>query len=294
VPMVVGLITALAWQGDDTHLFLAACTTVYLAATLHFAHQQHQLLTSALYIRFEKQALAEQLAQQVAVIQQLSEEKSRFFTAASHDLRQPLHAIALFGAVLEKNLADQPDHAHAQRMMDAVRTLGTSLDTMFDVSLLDSGAVVPSVQATPLTPVFQQLSHMFASRAEQKGLQLRLRASQIWVTTDQHLLLRILGNLIENAIKYTSKGGILVVARDKGGQVWIDVCDTGIGIASDQLELIFTEFFQVNNPERDRSLGLGIGLTLVRRKAALLNHPISVHSRLGRGSRFRLQLPKPN
>ncbi|MBK9444108.1 MAG: response regulator [Comamonadaceae bacterium] len=291
VPMVAGLISALAWQADDTHLFLAACSTVYLGATLHFAYKQHQLLTSALHMQFEKQSLANQLAQQMAEIQHLSAEKTRFFAAASHDLRQPLHAIVLYGAVLEKKLADRPEGAHVLRLMDAVRALGVSLDTMFDVSLLDAGSIVPDPQATPLTPVFQQLHQMFASRAEQKGLQLRLRASPLWVKTDPHLLLRVLGNLVENAIKYTHKGGVVVVARARGQQVWIDVCDTGIGIAADQLEPIFAEFYQVNNPGRDRARGLGIGLSMVRRLAVLLNHPVTVQSRLGRGSRFRLQLP---
>jgi len=291
VPMVAGLISALAWRADDTHLFLAACSTVYLGATLHFAYKQHQLLTSALHMQFEKQSLANQLAQQMAEIQHLSAEKTRFFAAASHDLRQPLHAIVLYGAVLEKNLTNQPEHPHALRLMDAVRALGVSLDTMFDVSLLDAGFIVPDPQPTPLTPVFQQLSQMFAARAEQKGLQFRLRASPLCVRTDPHLLLRILGNLVENAIKYTHKGGVVVLARARGQHVWIDVRDTGIGIAADQLEPIFAEFYQVNNPGRDRARGLGIGLSMVRRLAVLLDHPVTVQSRLGRGSRFRLQLP---
>jgi signal transduction histidine kinase len=291
VPMVVGLISALAWQGDDTHLFLAACSAVYLTATLHFAYQQHRLLTDALQTRFEKEELAQQLAQQMAEIKHLSEEKTRFFAAASHDLRQPLHAIVLYGAVLEKKLADRPEHVHVLRLMDAVRALGVSLDTMFDVSLLDAGFIVPDPQATPLTPVFQQLNQLFASRAEQKGLQLRLRASPLWVKTDQHLLFRMLVNLVENAIKYTPSGGVLVLARARGDYVWVDVCDTGFGIAADQLEPIFAEFYQVNNPGRDRARGLGIGLSMVRRLAVLLDHPVTVQSRQGRGSRFRLQLP---
>jgi len=291
VPMVLGLISALAWRGDDTHRFLAACSAVYLAVTLHFAYRQHRLLTVALHTRFEKEKLAQQLAQQMAAIQHLSEEKTRFFAAASHDLRQPLHAIVLYGAVLEKKLADRPEGVHVLRLMDAVRALGVSLDTMFDVSLLDAGFIVPDPQAMPLTPVFQQLNQVFAARAEQKGLQLRLRATPLCVKTDPHLLLRVLGNLVENAIKYTHKGGVVVLARARGQQVWIDVCDTGIGITADQLEPIFAEFYQVNNPGRDRARGLGIGLSMVRRLAVLLDHPVTVQSRQGRGSRFRLQLP---
>lgn len=291
VPMVAGLITALAWRADAVHLFLAACSAVYLGATLHFARQQHRQLTDTLLMRFEKEALAEQLAQQMAVTQRASAEKTRFFAAASHDLRQPLHAIALFGAVLEKDLQGRPEHTHAARLMRAVHALGTSLDTMLDVSRLDAGVIVPELQATPLNPLFQSINQLFASRADEKGLQLRLRASPLWVHTDPALLQRLLANLVENAIKYTPRGGVLVVARARPAAVWIDVHDTGIGIAPEQVEQIFDEFYQVNNPGRDRTQGLGIGLSIVRRLSELLGHPVQVHSRLGGGSRFRVLLP---
>jgi len=290
VPMMLGLISALAWRADAVHLFLAVCSVVYLGATLHFARQQNQLLTDALLMRFEKEALADQLAQQMAVTQRVSEEKTRFFAAASHDLRQPLHAIALFGAVLEKDLEGRPEHTHAARLMRAVHALGTSLDTMLDVSLLDAGVIVPERQAAPLNPVFQSINQLFAARADEKGLQLRLRASPLWVRTDPALLQRLLANLVENAIKYTPRGGVLVVARARGSTVWIDVRDTGIGIAAEHVGAIFDEFYQVDNPGRDRTQGLGIGLSIVRRLSELLAHPVQVHSRPGRGSRFRVAL----
>ena len=300
VPMLVGLMTALAWRADAVHLFLAACSAVYLGATLHFARQQHRQLTETLLMRFEKEALAEQLARQMAVTQRVSEEKTRFFAAASHDLRQPLHAIALFGAVLEKDLQGRPEHTHAARLMRAVHALGTSLDAMLDVSRLDAGVIVPELQAAALNPLFQSVNQMFASRADEKGLQLRLRASPLWVRSDPQLLQRLLVNLVENAIKYTVHGGVLVVARSRGNQVWIDVRDTGVGIAPEHLEHIFDEFYQVNNPGRDRTQGLGIGLSIVRRLSKLLDHPVQVHSRAGgaggagsagSGSLFRAVLP---
>ena len=291
VPMVAGLILALAWRADGVHLFLATCSALYLGATLHFARQQHRLLTDALVMRFEKEALADQLGQQMAVTQRLSEEKTRFFAAASHDLRQPLHAIALFGAVLEKDLQGRPEHTHAARLMRAVHALGTSLDTMLDVSRLDAGVIVPELHATPLNPLFQSVNQLFAARADEKGLQLRLRASPLWVHTDPQLLQRLLANLVENAIKYTVQGGVLVLARARAGQVWIDVRDTGVGIAPENMEHIFDEFYQVDNPGRDRTQGLGIGLSIVRRLSVLLAHPLQVHSRPGGGSRFRVLLP---
>jgi len=291
VPMLVGLITAMAWRGDVEHLFLAACCVLYLGATLHFAHQQHHLLTHALKMRFEKEALADKLAIQMAATQYASEEKTRFFAAANHDLRQPLQAIALFGAVLDKELQNRPEHAHAAKLLSAAHNMGVSLDAMLDASQLDAGVIEPKLQALALTPIFQELNALFAPRAEAKGLQLRLRASPLWVHTDAHLLHRLLANLLDNAIKYTAQGGVLVVARLRAGSVWVDVADTGVGLAPEHLEHIFEEFYQISNPSRDRSQGLGMGLAIVRRLAALLKAPISVQSRPGHGSRFRVQLP---
>ena len=296
VPMMVGLISALAWREDGEHLFLAGCCLLYLGATLHFAHQQHLLLNRALLMRFEKEALADQLSEQILLAQRASEEKNRFFAAANHDLRQPIHAIALFGAVLERELQGRREQTHAKRLMRAVHALGASLDTMLDVSRLDAGVIVPRRQVIPLNPLFQEINQLFEPRAEEKGLQLRLRASPLWVDTDPHLLQRLLFNLLENAIKYTSKGGVLLVARTRGDAVWIEIQDTGIGIAPENLPYIYDEFYQVNNPGRDRTQGLGIGLSIVRRLSMLLGHPVQVHSRLGRGTRFRVVIdlvPEP-
>ena len=291
LPMMVGLITALTWIGDTVHLFLAVCCLLYVGATLHFARRQHLLLTESLLMRFEKEALAEQLAQQNQATQRASDEKTRFFAAASHDLRQPLHAIALFGAVLEKNLAGQPEHAHAARLMRAVHALGASLDTLLDVSRLDAGVIEPEVQPVALGPAFLALHQSFATLAESKGLELRVRSTPLWAQSDPALLQRLLANLLDNAIKYTSRGGVLVVARGRGPQVWIDVIDTGIGIAPEHAERVFDEFYQVNNPGRDRTRGLGIGLSIVRRLSRLLDHPLQLRSRPGHGSRFRVLLP---
>ncbi len=293
-PMMTGLITALLWHGGGTHLFLAACTTVHFGATLYFARGQHRLLTAALQARFEKEALAEELALQVEATQRASEEKTRFFAAASHDLRQPLHAIALFGAVLEKELQAHPSLPNAQRLRGAVDALGNSLDSMLDLSRLDAGVIQPALQDIALNNVLQALHPLVAPRAEMSALQLRLRATPLWVRSDPQLLQRMLGNLLENAIKYTPAGGVLVVARQRGREVWIDVVDTGVGIAPEHHDQVFDEFYQVDNPGRDRTRGLGMGLSIVRRLSRLLGHPVQLHSWPGRGSRFRIQLPRVN
>jgi signal transduction histidine kinase len=290
-PMMTGLIIALVLRADLISLFLAACCAAFLATTLKYAHQQHRVLTQSLVARFEKEALANQLSIQMAATQRLSEEKTRFFAAASHDLRQPLHAIALFGAVLQKELQGQECGRHAASLMRAVTSLANSLDAMLDVSRLDAGVMVPAIQPVALNTLFQSLNHLFSAWASENDLELRLRASPLWVRSDPQLLQRLLSNLVENALKYTVKGGVLVVARARGEQVWIDVRDTGVGIAAEHLVRIFEEFYQVDNPGRDRSQGLGIGLSIVQRLSRLLDHPVQVRSRPGCGSLFRLVLP---
>ncbi len=291
LPMALGLISALAWQGDALYGFLAVAAAVHLAATLYFAHKQHQLLTHALLMRFDNEAMAERLQQQVSLTQRVSDEKSRFFAAANHDLRQPLHAVALFGAVLTKELQGRPELPHAEHLMQAVKAMSESLDSMLDVSRLEAGVVVPENQAMALEPLLQLLNNLFGSRAEEKNLQLRIRSSALWVRSDPRLLQRLLVNLVENALKYTNQGGVLVLARQRGDQVWIEVCDTGIGIAPEHTQAIFEVFFQVDNAGRDRAQGLGLGLSIVRRLTDLLGATLTLRSRPGRGTRFRLSLP---
>lgn len=291
-PMVIGLATALLWRSDLFGLTAAACAIAYLAATLHFAANQHRLFTQALVARFENAALVEQLAQQVQLTEQISAEKTRFLAAASHDLRQPVHAISLFGAVIEKELQGHPQQVNAQRLLRAVQALGSSLDAMLDISRLDAGDVAPTLAPTPLQPILQNLNQTFGARADELGLQLRVRATAWWAYTDAALLQRLLGNLVDNALKYTPHGGVLVLVRARGAQLWIEVRDTGIGIAPEHWPRLFNEFYQVDNPGRDRSRGLGMGLSIVQRLARLLAHPIVLRSWPGHGSLFRVVVPR--
>lgn len=290
-PMMLGLAVALALQGSMISIFLSASCVAYLLVTLKFAYAQHQLLTESLRMRYEKEALAEQLREQVVATELASQEKTRFLATASHDLRQPLHAIALFGSALVNELGERPEKENALRLMGAVNTLGQSLDTMLDISRLDAGVITPEWQPVAVDTVFQSLNQSFFGLASEKDLQLRFRSSPLWVHSDPQLLLRLLSNLIDNAIKYTQHGGVLVLARSRGSEVWVEIFDTGIGIPAEQLARVFEEFYQVDNPGRDRAQGLGIGLSIVRRLSRLLAHPVTVRSQWGRGSVFRVRLP---
>jgi CheY-like chemotaxis protein len=161
---------------------------------------------------------------------------------------------------------------------------------MLDISRLDSGTIEPRMQQFPLRDLFRRLHMHFAGQAEQKGLGLRFSPGGKSITSDPQLLERILGNLVLNAIKYTDKGGIVVVARSTASHIHIEVWDTGVGIRAADLPKVFDEFFQVGRGERLRTQGLGMGLAIVKRLVGLLGHELIVASKPGRGTMFRLRV----
>lgn len=296
LPLGAGLATYHMWLGG-VGWALASALVLHLAVCLRWTFQQSDQLVDSLTARFEKEELARRLTQQVELVEAANREKSRFFAAASHDLRQPMHAISLFTAVLERSHFDPVTSDTVGRLGHSVRILSDSLDSMLDVSRLDAGAVQPQPRALDVHELFLSLHTTYAARAAEKGLQLRLRApGDLMVLSDAKLLERLLGNLIDNAIKYTREGGVLVAARvgswrRHDGKVCFEVIDTGIGIAPEHQQRVFDEFYQIGNPQRDRSFGLGIGLSIVRRLSGLLAHPVTLESRLNRGTRFRVLVP---
>ncbi|MCX7247563.1 MAG: ATP-binding protein [Burkholderiales bacterium] len=219
--------------------------------------------------------------------------KSRFLAAASHDLRQPTHALGLFVTRLGQLTHDAQAMDLLANMDRAVQAMRELLDALLDISRLEAGAVPVHVQAFALNDVFDQLKTELALVAAEKGLSLRVRPCNVWVLSDPVQIHRILLNLLSNALRYTRAGSVLLACRvkDGGRSAWIEVWDSGIGIAPEHQEAIFKEFYQVDNPERERSKGLGLGLNIVQRTARLLGHRLQLCSRSGQGSRFRIELP---
>ncbi len=295
LPMLLGLASALLWQNDTLHAFLALCTIAYLLVNLKFGLQQNLLLTQALQARFEKEDLALRLAEQVEITQRASLEKTRFFASASHDLRQPLHSLGLFGSALLARLKSTPDEPIARNLMHCVDALETSFSAMLDVSKLDAGVVQAKSEPVSVASIFRRLDASYAGHADAQGLSLRFKPANKWVHTDAQLLERLLGNLIHNSLKFTDKGGITVLARtrqgDTGTQISLEVWDTGSGMAQTELPRIFDEFYQVGNQERDRSKGLGMGLAIVQRLSDLLDLQLSVQSKLMHGTVFKVRVP---
>jgi two-component system, sensor histidine kinase len=219
--------------------------------------------------------------------------KSRFLAAASHDLRQPTHALGMFVARLAQLPHDQETRHLISNLEASVRAMQDLLDALLDISRLDAHVVKVSLRAFPLEDVLEQLRSSLMPVATDKGLQLRVRRSRVWVMSDPILLHRILLNLASNALRYTRRGGVVVACRLRRGAeyVRIEVWDSGIGIAQEHQHDIFKEFFQIANAERDRSKGLGLGLHIVERTAQLLGHSLELTSRPGQGTRFSIEVP---
>ncbi len=264
---------------------------IFIIVILGLAGRVHRLVLRAGRVRLENDQLVSQLRHHVALVEAADNEKTRFLGAASHDLRQPMHALGLFAAALEKALRGNVHHANVISMTRAVDALEDSFSAMLDVFKLDAGIVRPSVQTFPIRDVFRRLHMHCAGAAEEKGLLLRFKPGGKLVTSDPQLLERILANLVHNAIRYTSEGGVIALARTRHDRTSLEVWDTGIGIPSDQLPQIFNEFYQVDNQGRDRSKGLGMGLSIVKRLVLLLDYELEVVSAPGRGTVFRVLLP---
>lgn len=224
-----------------------------------------------------------------------SEQKSRFLAAASHDLRQPIHAITLFVAALATEQLQGRTRYLVDRLHRSLAGLDELFNRLLDISRLDTGAIDPRIASFPLNPLLQNLDARFAQLASNKNIEFRVHlGASVRVESDPALLIEIVMNLLSNAFRYTERGGVLLATRRRGTRALIQIWDTGPGIAAENLELIFREFVQLDNPSRDRRKGLGLGLAIVRRLATALNHTVSVRSRPGRGSVFEIDLPVSN
>ena len=217
--------------------------------------------------------------------------KTRFLAAASHDLRQPLQAAILMADLIDQGLGAHADAASADGLRSALDDMKRMLDSLFDVSRLNSGATQPEITVFPLLPLLEQIVIAYRQVAESKGIPLVVVPTDAVVRSDRVLLARMLSNLIENAVRYTHSGQVTIKSQPAGTYLRIAIQDTGVGIAQQDLSRIWQEFEQLHNPERDRRQGLGLGLAIVRRLSTLLDHPVEVSSQPGRGSSFVVKVP---
>ena len=295
VPGYLSLSVRLLLEPGGSITTIMGCLALaQLLSTLHYTRKQYRLIVGSIQNGFDNARLAQALSQQLDHVEQLAAQRARIFAAANHDLRQPMHALSIFVDVLNPQ---QPPKAETLRYMrDSVNALRTSVDALLDIAQFDGERAHVELQPVALGPLLQSLHGRFAASSAAKGLRLRFVPTQAVVHSDERVLSRLLANLVDNAIKYTPHGSVLVAARrargDDGCLGWrLQVRDSGIGIGEADREQVFEPFFQVDNPGRDRRHGLGLGLALVGSMARMLHSRIDLRTAPGRGSTFSLTLP---
>ncbi|MCG5243465.1 ATP-binding protein [Azospirillum doebereinerae] len=217
--------------------------------------------------------------------------KAKFMAAASHDLRQPAQSLLMLSAILRRHATTPETADSARKIEQVVLTLKQLLDDLLEVSRLDAGGVTATMGTHDIGDLLQALDAQFGPVARAKGLSFIVSPLRGSVVTDRVLLMRLLGNLIDNAIRYTPNGSVQLAGLETGSRILVEVRDSGIGIPEDRLDAIWEEFHQIGNPERNRDNGIGLGLSIVKRLAGVLDHPVKVRSVPGRGSVFSVAVP---
>ena len=267
------------------------CAIIYSTVLMVCAINLESTIYESIRLRFENSALIEKLQMAVSDTQQANNAKSVFLASASHDLRQPIHALSLFLASFRKTEL----HGEQAFLLDNIEAATASaqdmLGMLLDYSKLEAGTIDAQAIDFKLQDLFSKLADEYAPVAAEKNLNFRCRESNAIVFSDRKLLELVVRNLISNAIRYTSEGGLLLASRHRGKNIDIEVWDTGIGIEKTEKKHIFNDFYQIDNPERDSGKGFGLGLSIVKKLTLTMGIKLSIESRLGRGTVARLSIP---
>lgn len=289
--ITLAMLVHLWWINDLNYTALATPGFLYLIIVLWQARNSAAAARAAIVLGFENEDLAILANTARFEAEQANQIKAQFLAAASHDLRQPVHAQGLFLEILGgTELTTYQSKVLASARL-ASRASSEMLNALLDFSRIEAGVLEPHVEPFQLQVMLHKIEHALASRADAKNMLYRSRETMAWVRSDPNLVEIILHNLVSNAICYTDSGGVLIGCRRRGDFVAVEVWDTGIGIDASQQQSIFREFHQLGNAERDRRKGLGLGLAVAQGLAKVLGHELSLSSRPGRGSVFRLILP---
>ncbi len=259
----------------------------YLLLLLKVSRYLSQIYGTNIELTYQNAVLINSLREQKRVVEETLRFKDRFMAGAAHDLKQPINALRIYSELLrsEPDLADEL----GPKIVRSTKAINALSDSMMDLAKLDTGGYVVKAVSVDVADLFEELRAQFAPTATQKGLTLRTRAVETKLQTDAVMLRRILGNLIANAIRYTDDGGVLLSARHRGDRILFEVWDTGRGIAAQEQTRIFDEFYQVDSTAATE--GFGLGLAIVRGLAGHLGYDVSLSSREGRGSVFRVSAP---
>jgi signal transduction histidine kinase/CheY-like chemotaxis protein len=279
-------------DGDRIHVAIGIGTLLLLPAIVQFASRVSRTFLESVNVRLQNSELMAELRQQKDAAEEANVAKSRFLAVASHDLRQPLHALGLFvQALQESSIAAHERHlvGNIRRSVDAMEEL---FDALLDISRLDAGVVRPRFETFGLASLFDRLNFEYGPVAKQKGLSLSVMKTSVYICSDPSLIERIVRNLVANAVRYTDRGGLVLGCRRQAGGLRIEVWDTGRGIPVEKHREIFREFAQLDATDRDPRKGLGLGLAIVERLALLLDHEIRLRSIPGKGSVFSVAVPR--
>jgi signal transduction histidine kinase/CheY-like chemotaxis protein len=297
VAVLAPIIMRLALEGGTIRILLATISALVMYGIFLFGRELNRTITESVRRRYENLDLIDQLRHQTAQAESARKEadranlmKTRFLAAASHDLRQPMHALGLFSDSLKRRISDPDQQAIAEHICQSVEALEQTFDALLDISRLDAGVIQPKTEAFALRTLFERVASDCAPEAAAKGIEFRALATKLAARSDPVLVEQILRNLAHNAVRYTDRGKVLIGCRARGRVVRVEVWDTGLGIAEDKRARIFDEFYQ--GDERDRRKGLGLGLAIVRRVANLLAIKLSLNSTPGNGTVFRFELPR--
>lgn len=293
LPYFLSIVWMVATQYPSPYHVNAIIVTLVMITQVGAARKGNQAILESLRLRFENLDLIGKLQSQKETAELANLSKSKFLAAASHDLRQPLQALILFSTALEDALDDKNKmKSLATQIGDSVGTLQGLFDALLDISRLDAGTLECQKSHFDLQNVLNKLENDFYLSAQSKGINLFFDEKHPVINSDPTLLLLVLQNLLSNALRYTKKGTVTIRLIEQETKVNIEVEDTGIGIPPEHQQTIFDEFVQLHNPERDRNKGLGLGLSIVKRVARLIDAELSVRSECGKGSCFSLVVEK--
>ena len=292
IPIAISLASGFFFIEQQTAMTLGFMVVVYIVACLYFSRSFNKVLTEALHLRHEKDALMVDQKFKKELAEQANMAKSRFLAAASHDLRQPLHALSLLFEAVKATDSSELRKSLYPKIEVSIAALSSLFNSLLDISKLDAGVVEAKIEDFSLRDVIKEVVYQNEAESEIKHLSLRLHCGDFVVQSDRVFIERIVSNLLSNAIRYTDAGGVLISCRKRGRRVMLQVWDTGIGIAEDEISRVFSEFYQLHNIHRDRKQGLGLGLSIVKRLCDLLGHPLELRSTPGSGTVVSILLPE--
>lgn len=295
----IPVMTAISYRhysfGDDVSISTSIFCIIFLVINLAFSLVIQKSLLLSIRLRLENTDLVKNLRQEKDKAISASDAKSTFLAAASHDLRQPLHAMGFFIESLKKQLVNPNQLTLLQKIERTSDNLRGQLNDLLDLSKIDAGIIKPHLIPLSLEYIFKNLKSEIAPLAHEKNICFRTLPVSWIIESDTHMIDRIFKNLLSNAVRYTNEGGkILLGCRKRGDFLRIEVHDTGIGIPNHLIDHIFAEYYQINNPERNRNKGLGLGLSIVKGMSDLLHHKIEVRSTVGKGTSFLVTVPLSN